>query len=145
VYVANLNNNCDSSGACGNSVTVINGATNAVTATLPTDIEPYSIAINPVTARVYVANILGDDVTVLDEATNGTATLAAASAPTAVAVNPATNTVYLANNASNDLSVINGANNTLTATVPVGSGPDAAAVNPGNQYRVRRQCGRAIT
>ena len=66
VYVANLNNNCDSSGACGNSVTVINGATNAVTATLPTDTEPYSVAINPVTGKVYIANIMGDDVTVVD-------------------------------------------------------------------------------
>ncbi|MSQ02454.1 MAG: YncE family protein, partial [Myxococcales bacterium] len=48
----------------------------------------------------------------------------------AVAVSPDGTTAYTANNDSNSVSVINTATNTVTATIAVGSKPEAAAVSP---------------
>jgi YVTN family beta-propeller protein len=127
IYVAN--------GGTGN-VTVINGATNTVAATVAVGALPVAIAVNPVTNMVYVANEYSASVTVINGATN---TVAAASVPTdanpfAVAVNPVTNTIYVANYegdaGAGDATVINGATNTVIATVATGGNPYAIAVNP---------------
>ena len=40
------------------------------TATLTADTTPIAIAVNPVTNMIYVANLGGGDVTVIDGATN---------------------------------------------------------------------------
>jgi len=47
----------------------------------------------------------------------------------AVAANPITNMAYVADSGNSNLYVINGANNTVTATVEVGSNPTSIAVN----------------
>ena len=53
-----------------NSVSVIDGRTNAVAATVPTDKRPWAVAVNPVTNTIFVANQLTDKVTVIDGRTN---------------------------------------------------------------------------
>ncbi|MBP1988790.1 cadherin-like beta sandwich domain-containing protein [Paenibacillus eucommiae] len=93
---------------------------------------PHELAVNPMTNRVYVANVSSDSVTVLED-TYGSitevATIAVGTTPYAVAVNPATNKIYVANVDSNNVTVIDGATNS-TSTVTVGTNPFAIAVNP---------------
>ena len=67
IYVANF----------GNTVTVIDGATN--TTTTVHRYVPDAVAVNPVTNKIYVANIGSSNVTVIDGATNTTTTVAAGS------------------------------------------------------------------
>jgi YVTN family beta-propeller protein len=74
------------------SAPVIDGATN-LTTTVTAGTEPYAVAINPVTNKVYVANYGSAYVTVIDGATNTTITITAGISPTAVAVNPVTDKI----------------------------------------------------
>ena len=77
---------------------------------------PNSVAVNPVTNKIYVANAGSANVTVIDGATNSTATVSAGTTPISVAVNPLTNKIYIANQGSANVTVIDGATN-LTTTV----------------------------
>jgi YVTN family beta-propeller protein len=110
------------------SVTVIDGATNGTT-TVPVGTDPYSVAVNPVTNMIYVANDASDNVTVIDGSNNSTTTVAAGDVPLSVAVNPVTNKIYVANEGSNNVTVIDGATN-ATTTVPAGTRPWSVALNP---------------
>ena len=119
IYVANQS---------GNSLTVINGATNQATNVF-TGSGPDALDINPVTNKIYVADGGASAVTVIDGATNRTASVSTGVGPVAVAVNPATNQIYVANYYSNSVTVIHGATN-QTTTVNVGTSPYSIAVNP---------------
>ena len=122
VYVAN---DVDS------SVSVINGSTNTVTATVSVGNSPIAVAVNPSTNTVYVANANSNSVSVINASTNTvTAAVSVGSYPNSVAVNPSTNTVYVANAGDNSVSVINGTTNTVSSTVSVGGNPYGVAVNP---------------
>ncbi len=113
-----------------NSVTVIDGNTRAVIATVKTGAGPEGLAVNPVTSKVYVANPGDGSVTVIDGATNTVAaTVRAGSYPQAIAVNPATNKIYVANNYSHSVTVIDGATY-ATQTLRVGQGARAIVANP---------------
>ena len=113
-----------------NSVTVINGSTDATTATVSVGANPAGIAVNSVTNKIYVSNenAVPGTVTVIDGATNATTSVSVGANPVGVAVNPVTNKIYVANYGDNTVSVIDGATN-ATATVPVGKGPYFVAVN----------------
>jgi YVTN family beta-propeller protein len=89
---------------------------------------PRTVAVNPVTNMIYVANYDSDTVTAINGANHTTATITVASGPQAVAVNPATNMIYVANYADGTVTTINGANH-ATATITAGVGPIAVAVN----------------
>ena len=89
IYVANFNDN---------TVSVINGATNAVIDTIPVGINPAGVAVNPLTNRIYVANRNSDDVSVIDGITNTViATVPAGDEAGGAGVNTATNLIYAAN------------------------------------------------
>ena len=121
IYVAN--------NLSGN-VTVIDGATNTVAATVAAGTTPNAVAVNAVTNKVYVANSGGNTVTVIDGATNTVdATVTAEMHPQAVAVDPVTNKIYVTNKASYSVTVIDGATN-VTTTVAAGTDPLVVAVNP---------------
>jgi len=64
------------------------------------------VVVNPITNRIYVPNLLGRNVTVIDGATNSTTTVGADAYPFAAVVNPITNRVYVANAGSNNVTVI---------------------------------------
>ena len=101
-----------------------------VTATVVTGPNPFAIAVNPVTNKIYVVNdAASGSVTVVDGVTNATAAVTAGTNPVAIDVNTVTNRIYVANSGSNNVTVIDGATNS-TATVAVGVNPDAIAVNP---------------
>jgi YVTN family beta-propeller protein len=99
-----------------------------VTKTVSTNHFPDAVAVNPVTNKIYVAN-LTDDVTVIDGATNGTTIVRVGAVPEAIAVNPVTNKIYVTNRLDDNVTVIDGATNGTT-TVSAGTYPRAVAVNP---------------
>lgn len=102
-----------------------------VTDTIPTGTNPYSVAVNPITNRTYVANYGSGTVTVINGSTSDiAATITVGSNPRAIAVNALTNKIYVANFTASSVSVIDGATNTVTTTVTVQSMPNAIAVNP---------------
>ena len=106
VYVTN---------ADSNNVSVIDGATNKVIATVPVGSSPLGVCVNPNTNRVYVTNDNIGKVSVIDGATNQViAMVPVENHPRGVCVNPNTNRVYVSNLESNTVSVIDGA-----ATNPV--------------------------
>jgi YVTN family beta-propeller protein len=80
-----------------------------VTATVNVGSFPVSVAGNPVTNKIYVANALSANVTVIDGATNSTTTVSVGTSPDSVAVNPVTNKIYVANGESSSVTVIDSA------------------------------------
>ena len=88
--------------------------------------------MNPATNQIYVANVISNNVTVINGVTNATATVADPNAvgPTGVAVNPVTNLIYVANGDSNNVTVINGTTNaTITVADPNAAGSYFVAVS----------------
>ena len=122
VYVANSGSN---------SVSVIDGSNNTVTATVSVPLGPVGVAVNPSTNTVYVTKYYDNTVSVIDGSNNTvTATVSVGLGPYWVAVSPSTNTVYVTNFNDNTVLVIDGSTNTVTATNSVGSVPVGVAVNP---------------
>ncbi len=120
---------------------VINGATNALVATI-TDtsgnaVQPWAIAINPVTNMVYVANTGGGsnngNITVINGATNSYVTTISngnSLHPYAMIINPLTNTLYVANSGSSNITVFN--LGTLgSSTISLSGTAAALAIDPG--------------
>lgn len=81
------------------TVSVINQATNMVTATIPVGAWPAGVAVNPMTNTIYVTNYAGPSLSIINGATNVvTATIpntSVGNTPLGVAVNPMTNKVYV--------------------------------------------------
>src|SRR5262249_3373312 len=107
--------------------------------------HPYAVAVNVVTNKIYVANQVSNDVTVIDGKTNIATNIpvgsnpggVAMSQPTAIAVNPATNRIYVVNQGTavkqftdGGVTVIDGALGSVIATIAAGKNPVALAVNP---------------
>jgi YVTN family beta-propeller protein len=112
------------------TVSVIDTATNKVTATVNVGSNPYGVAVNPKGTKVYVASDVNDAVSVIDTATNKvTAKVKVGSNPWGIAVNPDGTKVYVANEGSGTVSVIDTASNKVTATIKVGNYPYGVAVN----------------
>jgi YVTN family beta-propeller protein len=112
----------------GAGVVVLNGATNAITATVPLGGVPTDLAVDPATNRVYVA--YGGTVAVLDGTTNAvTATVPVGGGSGGVAVDPATHKVDAVSYGDGTVAVLDGATNVVTATVPVGDKPGGVAVD----------------
>jgi len=115
---------------CG-TVSVIDGGTNTVVATVPVVFGSAAVAVNPATNRIYLVGANSNSVWVMDPATQSlVAEVPVGLSPAAVAVNPTTNLIYVVDRDSDTVSVIDGASNTVAATVPVGQWPMGVAVNP---------------
>jgi YVTN family beta-propeller protein len=120
IYVAN-------SGSL--SVTVLEGATREVVATVTLPSRPWGIAVNQRTGRVYVTTA-ESAVTVIDTASNTVATrVPLPSRPWGVAINHRANRVYVATSDAS-VAVIDGDRDVVTETIPVPSRPWAVAVIP---------------
>ena len=87
VYVANFG---------ANNVSVIDGATNAITTTVAAGTNPNALAIDAAQNLIYVANLNSDSVTIIDGASNATHTQAVGTpaSPDSLAVNPVLRQVY---------------------------------------------------
>jgi YVTN family beta-propeller protein len=122
VYVANQSSN---------TVSVLDVASNTVTATVAVGTNPGGVVVNPAGTRVYVANYVSNTVSVLDTVSNTViGTVVVGTNPVGVAINPAGTRVYVTNLSSNNVSVLDTASNTVTVTVAVGRNPVGVAVNP---------------
>ncbi len=98
VYVTNQNSN---------NVSVIDTATNTVTATVDVGRQPWGVAVSPDGKKVYVANYGSSTVSIIDAATNTvSATVPVGLNPVGVAVTPDGTKVYVTNYGSNNVSVI---------------------------------------
>jgi len=148
IYVANA---CGNDQKCGikspGTVTVIDGASNTVTATVTVGLFPLFLVVNPATNKIYVTNFNSNSVSVIDGTTNTvTATIDVGAHPNGVAVNSITNKLYVANSGDTTMSVIDGNTDTVSATVTVGSDPNDVAVNPlTNMVYVTNYCGTVRT
>ncbi len=113
------------------SITVIDGATNAVTTVAdPNASFPQAVAVNSATNKIYVVNVNSRNYTVIDGATNATTTVTDrnALAPVDVAVNPVTNKVYVVHATfPGAATVIDGATNATSTLTGLNAGHRVAA------------------
>jgi YVTN family beta-propeller protein len=110
-------------------VTVIDGATNATQA-VPVGSYPFSIDVNMVTNKVYVANSASNTLTVIDGASNATTTVPVGDNPMQVLVDANTDLIYVVNaNLLGTISVIDGKTNTVTDNIFAGFNPSAIAID----------------
>ncbi len=114
-----------------NNISVIDTATDKVTATVNVDAGPEGVVVTPDGKTVYVANNNSSTVSVIDTETNTVkATVDVGSWPYGVAVSPDGKKAYVANREDDTVSVIDTTTNTVPATVDVGSWPYGVAVSP---------------
>ena len=114
---------------------------------VPTTGGGLSLAVNPITNKVYVPSrgLLGA-VNVIDGATNTTKAVTAGTNPSWAAVNPVTNKIYVTDQPAGTVIVIDGTSDTVTTTLPVGVSPTAVAVNPlTNKIYVVNNGGASVT
>jgi len=121
--------------ADSNTVSVIDTATNTVTATIPVGESPNGVAVHPAGTFVYVTHHGSPIISIINTATNTVAAIVSVgSYPNGVAVHPAGSFVYVANFYSDTVSVIDTATNTVITTVPVGDAPFGVAVHSMGTY-----------
>jgi YVTN family beta-propeller protein len=65
------------------------------------------VTTTPVSNKIYVANRLNQNMTIIDGATNTTTRTKAGDRPLAVAVDPVISQVYVANQASSNVTILN--------------------------------------
>ncbi len=98
---------------------------------VPTGAMPDAVAVDETANKIYVANYVGDSVTIIDGATmQPVATVAAGHHPQALAVDGRRHRIFVANTHSNNATVIDGTTNRALATIPAGTNPYAVAVDP---------------
>ncbi len=98
VYVANTGSG---------TVSVLDGKSDAILATVNVGQRPYVLAANVADNKVYVSNTFSDLLTIIDGATNATRTVKTGSAD-AIAVDSTGNKVYLLGYESSHLTVLQG-------------------------------------
>ena len=88
--------------------------------TIPVGNGPAAMVLNPASNRIYVANRISNNVTVIDAGTYVVVTtIAVGQGPRAIAINSQTNTIYTADYDSSTVTVIDGVTNTVTKQVSV--------------------------
>jgi len=111
-----------------NTVSVIDIATNKVTATVNVGLDPLGVVVSPDSTKVYVANE-GGTVSVIDTATNTvTATVNVGNCPYGIAVSPDGTKVFVTSQSK--VSVIDTSTYNVVGTVSVGDFPIGVAVSP---------------
>ncbi len=110
VYVAN-----NGSG----SVSVLDGSSNAVVATLDVGKTPYVLAVNEATNKIYLSNTFSNLIRVIDGTTNAIHTLRLGSADE-IRIDPIHNEIYLLGYESDHLLILDGKSE-QARRVPVGA------------------------
>ncbi len=135
-----------------NTVSVIDTATNTVTATVPVGLQPYGVAVSLDGTKVYVTNTgsINDDgtISVIDTAKNKvTATVDLGTSPTYIAITPDGKKAYLTRAVySGSVYVIDTIQNKFLTAVYAGNMPEGLAVNPeGTKVYLSDRAGNAIS
>lgn len=103
IYVANTG---------GGSISVIDGVSDDVVATIPGEAHPYAIAVNDTTGTVYVTNTYSNAVTVVD-VRKGTAHPLNVGGADGIAIDARTDTIFLTTYEDPDLRLVDGATGTV--------------------------------
>jgi len=108
----------------GRSVTVIDGATNTVVATIPllNAGHPWELLYNPISNKIYCANYYSDSLNVIDCATDSVSAIVLNDFTGALAYNNIDNKVYAAIYDDNAIAVIDGAIDSVIAIIDLGYG-----------------------
>jgi YVTN family beta-propeller protein len=118
-----------------NTVSVIDSATNTVTATIEVESFPSGIALTPNGMFAYVANSISNSVSVIATATNAVvATVPVGPGAEGIALTPNGMFAYVTNADSNTVSVVATASNTVVATITVGQRPSFVAITPNGRF-----------
>jgi YVTN family beta-propeller protein len=97
---------------------------------IPTGAIPCAVALNPVTALIYVVNHGEDTVTTIDGANQRVvATIHVGKSPQGIVIDSKSNRIYVANVHGDSVTMIDGARNVATKTIHVGKNPYALAVD----------------
>lgn len=129
-----------------NFVSVIDGSTNDITARIDlgapvsvvcrTDLPCPSIAVNPSTNRIYVADPIKNLIYVIDGETDTIASeIKVDGGPASISIDTNVNRMYVANSFANTVSVIDSSSNTVIASVTRNRSPTATSVNT-NTHRI---------
>ena len=128
------------------SLLVISGQTNKVTATV--DTSPFYAATDPVTNTIY-ATELGESsslVDVVNGQTNTLSTVIPGGSPEGIATDPSTDFVYTADFYGDNVRVINGQTSKVAAKVGVGHNPQGVAADPrANRIYVANTGSRSVS
>lgn len=136
-YVAN---------SSGNSVSIIDVATNTVTATIPVGRTPYGIVFSPDGRKAYVSNAGSASISVIDTATNSvtdTISVGGGAQPAYLAITPDGNNLYVPSH-TGDVRVVNIATRSVTATIPMPTPYPAMVVIPSDGQKAYVQCNNVV-
>jgi YVTN family beta-propeller protein len=123
--LAYVTNNSD------NTVSVIDTASNTVTATVPVGSSPFGVDVTPDGSRAYVVNRIGSSVSVIDTATNlVVAFIPVGYLPYEVAISPDGLRAYVTNAGNDNVSVIDTVTNRVISTIRVGAWPIGIGITP---------------
>jgi len=116
-----------------NTVSVIDGDTPKVVATVRVGVSPAQLAVSPDRRSVYIANTGSNTVSVLNTNSNtvaNTIALPRGSRPVGLALSPSGRYLYTADGGNNRVSVIDARAGRVMTSVPVGAQPLGVAVAP---------------
>jgi YVTN family beta-propeller protein len=116
-----------------NTVSVIDGATHKIVATVRVGVSPAQMAVSPDRKSVYIANTGSNTVSVLNTENNTVAktiALPRGSRPIGVAVSPSGRYLYTADGGANRVSVLDTRAGRVVASVRVGTQPLSVATAP---------------
>ena len=125
------------------TVAMINTVTDKIVGRITVGNQPLAVALNNSGSRLYVGNWYGNTISVIDTSLNrvistinnvGTGSAVNPPGPYALVLNPAGTFLYSANLYSGTVSVINTRTDQVTASIAVGSGPNAVAVSPSGRF-----------
>ena len=117
-----------------NNIAVIDLALNVV-AMVSAGVRPVAVAFNPVNNCVYTANLVSDNITVIDAesfAELAASPLPAGNDPIGIGVNPVNGDVYVANSLGNSITVYDHLHALITTIAGVGQYPVSVTYNPAN-------------
>ncbi len=142
VYVTSPGPIINNNGFFGNTVSVINTATNRLVGAISGGIGTFGVAFTPDGKFAYVGNNGDDTVSVINTAGNTTVStigippvsLGSTNEPIGVAVTPDGGYAYVANNHSSSVSVINTATKKVLLSIPVGHSPVGVAITPDGRF-----------
>jgi YVTN family beta-propeller protein len=110
-------------------MTVIDGATSTVTATVTLGSFAEGVAVDPATDTIYVSELSSSSGPAAVEVVNGVTNATTATIPVpagsslrGIAVDSATDTVYVANPGAGGVTAINGVTNSVTASISTATG-----------------------
>ncbi|MNN47414.1 hypothetical protein D3C81_1618320 [compost metagenome] len=112
-------------------VSVIDGITNTVIATIPVGDNPVGLEVNSASNKVYVANSISSNVYIINSLTNTVDNIVPVTGVISLGVNPLTNRIYAAG--TNNIAVIDGVTDTVLTVIPLtlfSPGNEGVGVNP---------------